>query len=58
MKIFLTGATGYVGSAVAERLKGRGYEVLGLARNEESEAKLNERKIEAVRGDLNDLEVL
>lgn len=58
MKIFLTGATGYVGSAVAERLKGRGFQVAGLARNDESEAKLNEKKIEAVRGDLNNLEVL
>ncbi|MCD9186948.1 MAG: SDR family oxidoreductase [Pyrinomonadaceae bacterium] len=58
MKVFLTGATGYVGSAVAERLKGRGYEVLGLARNDESQAKLNEKKIEAVLGDLNDFDVL
>lgn len=58
MKVFLTGATGYVGSAVAERLKGRGFQVAGLARNDEAEAKLSEKKIEAVRGDLNDLEVL
>ncbi len=58
MKIFLTGASGFVGSAVAERLKGRGYQVAGLARNDESEAKLSEKKIEAIRGDLNDLEVL
>ncbi|CAN5534864.1 SDR family oxidoreductase [soil metagenome] len=58
MKIFLTGATGFVGSVVAEKLKGKGYEVVGLARNDESERNLNERKIEVLRGDLHDFEVL
>lgn len=58
MKIFLTGATGYVGSAVAERLKGRGFEIVGLARNDEAEKKLAEKKIEAVRGELGEFEVL
>lgn len=58
MKVFLTGATGYVGSAVAERLKGRGYQVAGLARNDEAEAKLREKRIAAVRGNLEDFEVL
>ncbi len=58
MKIFLTGATGYVGSVVAEKLKGRGYKVSGLARNDESEAKLSAKNIEAVRGELHDFDVL
>ncbi|HRH45414.1 MAG TPA: SDR family oxidoreductase [Pyrinomonadaceae bacterium] len=58
MKVFLTGATGYVGSVVAEKLKGRGHKVLGLARNDEAEAKLNEKKIEVIRGELSDFEVL
>jgi nucleoside-diphosphate-sugar epimerase len=58
MKIFLTGASGYVGSVVAEKLKGKGYKVVGLARNEESEKKLSERKIETLRGELQDFEVL
>lgn len=58
MKIFLTGATGYIGSVVAEKLKGKGHEIIGLARNDESEAKLRERKIEPLRGDLKDLESL
>jgi nucleoside-diphosphate-sugar epimerase len=57
MKVFLTGATGYVGSVVAEKLLGKGYEVLGLARNEAAEAKLNEKKIRFLRGDLVDVEV-
>jgi nucleoside-diphosphate-sugar epimerase len=58
MKIFLTGATGYVGSTLAEKLKGRGYKVSGLARNEIAEAKLRGKNIEAVRGALSDFEVL
>jgi len=58
MKIFLTGASGYVGSVVAEKLKGTGYKVVGLARNDESERKLSERKIETLRGELHDFEVL
>ena len=58
MKIFLTGATGYVGSVVAEKLKGRGYKVSGLARNAESETRLSAKNIEAVRGELNDFDVL
>lgn len=58
MKILLTGATGFVGSTVAEKLKGRGYKVSGLARDEISEAKLREKNIEAVRGSLEDFDVL
>lgn len=58
MKIFLTGATGYVGAVVAEKLKGKGYKVSALARNEISEAKLRGKNIEAVRGELSDFDVL
>ena len=58
MKVFLTGATGYIGSVVAEKLLGKGYEVLGLARNEASEAKLKEKGITIFRGDLKDVESL
>jgi nucleoside-diphosphate-sugar epimerase len=58
MKVFLTGATGYVGSVVAEKLQGKSYEVIGLARNEVSEAKLKERGITPFHGDLNDVESL
>ena len=45
MKVFLTGATGYVGSVVAEKLSEKRYEVLGLARNEAAEAKLRDKKL-------------
>lgn len=58
MKVFLTGATGYVGSVVAEKLQQNGHRVLGLARNETSEARLRERGIELLRGNLTDLNSL
>ncbi|HEX8249082.1 MAG TPA: SDR family oxidoreductase [Pyrinomonadaceae bacterium] len=58
MKVFLTGASGYVGSVVAEKLKNKGYKVTGLARSDAAETKLSERKITPVRGDLQDFEVL
>jgi nucleoside-diphosphate-sugar epimerase len=55
MKVFLTGATGYIGGAIAEKLQEYGHEVLGLARSESSAAKLRERGYSAHPGDLNDL---
>lgn len=58
MKIFLTGANGYIGSTVAERLKNKGYKISGLARSDETEAELREKNIEAVRGELHDFDVL
>lgn len=58
MKIFLTGATGYIGSVVAEKLLAKGHKVTGLARNEASEEKLRERRMEVLRGDLKDVESL
>ena len=58
MKVFLTGATGFVGSVLAEKLKGKGHKIVGLARNDEAEAKLDAKNIETVRGELNDFEVL
>ena len=58
MKVFLTGATGYVGSVVAEKLLQNGHTVLGLARNETSEVKLRELGVEPMLGDLVDLKSL
>ncbi len=58
MKVFLTGATGFVGAVVAEKLKDKGHKIVGLARNEEAEAILNAKNIETVRGELDDVEVL
>jgi nucleoside-diphosphate-sugar epimerase len=52
MKVLLTGATGYVGSAVAAALLGAGHEVTGLARHPEKAALLVGRGLQFVRGDL------
>lgn len=58
MKIFLTGATGYVGSVVAEKLRNKGHEIAGLARNDAAEEKLRASGIEPLRGDLHDFDAL
>jgi nucleoside-diphosphate-sugar epimerase len=58
MKVFLTGATGYIGSVVAEKLLENNHEVLGLARNDAAENKLTKKGIKPLRGDLTDAESL
>ncbi len=54
MKVFLTGATGYIGSAVADRLRAAGHEVSALARSDAAADKLRSAGIEPVRGDFTD----
>ena len=54
MKLFMIGATGYVGSVVAERLKADGHEITGLARSADAAA----AGIEPVRGAMGDRDVL
>ena len=56
MKVFLTGATGYVGSTIAQKLLAAGHEVLGFARSADAEAKLRQYGIEPHRGSLSDLQ--
>jgi len=58
MKVFVTGATGYIGGSVAERLVNSGHEVLGLVRSEEKARFLKGRGIEPVLGYLDDSELL
>lgn len=58
MKVFVTGATGYIGGSVAERLVGSGHEVLGLVRSEEKALLLERRGIQPVLGTLDDAEIL
>lgn len=58
MKILVTGATGYIGSAVCEALKAAGHQPAGLARSEEKAHLLESRGLVARRGDLTDLDSL
>ena len=51
MKVFLTGGSGYIGGAVADRLKAAGHDVSGLARSEAAAARLTAAGIRPVRGD-------
>lgn len=52
MHVFVIGATGFVGGAVARRLAGEGHHVTGLARTGAAAAALDARKIIPVAGDL------
>jgi nucleoside-diphosphate-sugar epimerase len=54
VRVLLTGATGYIGAAVAERLAQRGHVVVGTARTGEAEAALRALGHEALRADLHD----
>ncbi len=58
MKVFVTGATGFVGAAVAAALTKGGHHVLGLARSEQSERRLRELGYEVVLGSLSDGDAL
>jgi nucleoside-diphosphate-sugar epimerase len=58
MRIFLTGATGFIGSAIVPELINAGHQVLGLTRSESGAQSLITAESEVHRGDLDDLDSL
>jgi nucleoside-diphosphate-sugar epimerase len=58
MRIFITGASGFIGSVVTKKLISFGHEVIGLARSNESAVALTNAGVKPLHGSLEDIEIL
>jgi nucleoside-diphosphate-sugar epimerase len=58
MNVFVTGATGWIGSAVVDELTSTGHRVTALARSDEKAAALAAKGIKVLRGSLDDIDTL